>query len=66
MICPACGRVTDSFDIGFYRKMVNRGATECLCRACLAKEIGLTAEDVERLIGRFRRQGCALFPPEKF
>lgn len=52
--------------MGKYRKMVNRGATECLCRACLAKEIGLTAEDVEHLIGRFRRQGCALFSPENF
>ena len=66
MTCPGCGRETDSFDIGFFRKMINRGATECLCRACLGAQLGLTAEDVARLIRLFQRQWCALFPPENF
>ena len=66
MKCPECGGELDCFDIGCYRKLVNRGATEFLCRNCLAPQISMTRDEIDRLSLSFQRQGCLLFPPIDF
>ena len=66
MRCTECGGELDCFDIGCYKKLVNRGADRFLCRSCLAPKLAMTREELDRLIPRFQRQGCKLFPPEDF
>ena len=53
----------DEFDVGCYRKIINREARDFLCRSCLCRDIGWTEERMDRAIQWFREQGCLLFPP---
>ncbi len=59
--CTACGASLSNDEIGIYKKMVNRGATECMCIPCLAKKLGVTEGDLYERIEHFRRMGCTLF-----
>ncbi len=63
MKCLTCGKEIDPFDEGFFKKMVNRGATEFTCIDCTADYFGITREKAEEMIEKFRRSGCTLFPP---
>ena len=66
MRCTNCGKALTVFDEGFFRKMVNRGATECCCIPCTAAHFGLTEEKAWKMIRRFQERGCTLFPePER-
>ena len=65
MECPKCGGVLDAWDVGFYKKLVNRGATDYWCIACTAQYFGLSEERAWEMIRRFQAQGCTLFPPPK-
>ncbi len=62
-VCQKCGRDLDGFDIGFYKKMVNRGATEFWCIDCTAEYFQISPAKAQELIDHFRRTGCQLFPP---
>lgn len=59
--CEKCGRVLTQDDIGFYKKMVNRGASSFWCIECVSTYFGLTTEKAHDMIERFRKQGCTLF-----
>jgi len=55
-------------EVGLTKKLINRGATRFLCLGCLGRHFGLTIGELEEMIERFRRQGCALFcasPPRE-
>lgn len=65
MNCYSCGAHLDAYDIGCHKKLINRGATEYLCRDCLAERLGWTRGEIDALIPRFQAQGCMLFPPLK-
>jgi hypothetical protein len=51
-------------EIGLHKKIVNRGAVEFHCPACLSAHFHIPGEDLRNMIERFRRQGCTLFAPE--
>ena len=63
--CTVCGKELDGYDVGFYRKMVNRGASECACISCMCKKLAITEDQAWEMIRRFQKSGCALFPAEK-
>ena len=63
MRCIHCGRELSAYDVGFFKKLVNRGAKECACIACTAKHFELTEERAWEMIRRFQKNGCTLFPP---
>ena len=62
MRCKNCGKELTAWDEGYFKKMVNRGATECCCIPCTAAHFGLTEEKAWEMIRRFQKTGCTLFP----
>ena len=62
-VCKQCGRGLTGDEVGIYKRMVNRGATEFLCKACLAAHFGCTVAQIDEKIEHFRAMGCALFAP---
>lgn len=63
--CLKCGKMLSFNEIGLYRKMVNRGATEFLCISCLAEHFKISEEALQAKIEFFRKSGCTLFTPLK-
>ena len=59
--CVACSAELTSTDIGFHKKMVNRGADEFMCIDCLCEYFGITREKAESMIETFKAAGCSLF-----
>jgi uncharacterized protein YlaI len=59
--CIKCGAVLTHDDIGFHKKMVNRGAEKFMCIDCLCEHFGLTREKAEEMIAHFRSMGCSMF-----
>ncbi len=65
MNCISCGEELKSDDVGFHKKMVNRGAQEFMCIPCLCEYYGISVEKAHEMIERFRSEGCMLFAPNK-
>ena len=65
MTCTACGKPLSVFDVGFYRRIVNRGAQSCMCIPCTAAYYRMTEERAWQMIRHFQRTGCTLFPPSE-
>ena len=63
MRCQTCERELSVYDIGFYKKLVNRGAESFCCIPCAAAHFGLTEARAWEMIRRFQKTGCTLFPP---
>ncbi len=59
--CFRCGRPLTGDDVGLYKKLFNRGATEFLCLSCTSAHYGISETRARELIDHFRRSGCALF-----
>lgn len=59
--CIVCKRKLKNDDIGFHKKVINRGATEHMCIDCVCKHFGMTREKADEMIERFRKSGCTLF-----
>lgn len=60
-VCVKCGKNLTYNEIGAYRKFVNRGAKDFLCKKCLAKRLGISPERIDQKIEEFKLQGCTLF-----
>lgn len=61
--CVACSAGMTGDEAALNYKYVNRQCREFLCPACLGKKLGLSAEELHRMIRVFRIQGCRLFSP---
>ncbi len=59
--CKVCGKPLSTDEIGIYKKMINRGADECMCIECLSREISVPVSALRERIEYFRRMGCTLF-----
>ena len=59
--CFRCGKELNSIDIGAHKKFINRGSTEFMCKGCLAKDLKVSEELIDRKIEFFKNQGCTLF-----
>lgn len=59
--CITCGAELTNDDIGFHKKMINRGAEEFMCIPCLSDYYGISVEKAHEMIEIFRKQGCTLF-----
>lgn len=59
--CICCKKELTHNDIGAYKKFINRGSTEFMCKTCLAFELKVSEELIDKKIEHFKKQGCALF-----
>ena len=59
--CMQCAKPSTFNEAGAYKKFVNRGSTQFLCKVCLAEKLGVAVEDIDRKIEEFKMQGCTLF-----
>ena len=59
--CCVCGAPLVPDEIALTRKLINRGAQQYQCLACLAGFFGCSTDLLREKIVQFRRQGCALF-----
>ena len=65
MNCSKCGALLYTDDIGIYKKVIDREAKSCFCKACLADYLSCDISVIERKINQFKLDGCLLFFPEK-
>ena len=65
MQCTKCGKQLSDYDVGFYKRLVNRGANDCMCISCTAAYYRMTEERAWEKIRRFQQMGCTLFPPSE-
>ena len=63
MQCIKCGKSLSVYDVGFYKRIVSRGATECACISCTAAHFRITEAQAWEIIRRAQENGCTLFPP---
>lgn len=61
LYCVSCGKELNKDDIGFHKKMVNRGAEEFMCIDCLCEYFGLTRKKADEMILKFKSMGCSMF-----
>ncbi len=61
LLCVSCEKPLTKDDIGFHKKMVNRGAEEFMCIDCLCDYFGISREKADELIARFKSMGCSMF-----
>ncbi len=59
--CCVCGAPLIPDEIALTRKLINRGAQEFQCLACLANFFDCSTELLHAKIAQFRRNGCVLF-----
>ena len=61
MNCKKCGRALTFDEKAVYLKMVNRQATEFLCKTCLADYFEVAEILIDKKIEQFKNNGCMLF-----
>lgn len=60
--CAYCGKEKLSRDeIGLSKKLIHRQVERMMCLTCMAEYAEMSEEDLEELVDRFKRDGCALF-----
>ena len=62
--CMQCKKELTADEIGLYKKLVNRGATQFLCITCLGKHFDVSEALLREKIEQFREMGCTLFAKE--
>ena len=62
--CFKCGRRLTVNEIGLHKRLINRGAEEYMCKACLAKHFYVSEELLDEKIKMYIMQGCTLFSEE--
>lgn len=60
-VCMQCEKELTYNDVGAYKKFVNRGAKQFLCKKCLAQKLEIPTEFIDEKIEQFKSQGCLLF-----
>ena len=58
--CIHCGKELSSIDVGATKKFINRGSTEFMCKSCLAKDLKVPEELIDKKIEHFKKQGGTL------
>ena len=62
MDCEKCGAPLCEDERAINIKLFGGGDGGCFCIGCLAEGLKCSESDIERMIDRFRKVGCVLFP----
>ena len=61
MQCCFCQAALSRNEVGLTKKLINRGAAEYLCYACLARKFSVDIQALKNMAEAFRASGCTLF-----
>ena len=61
MNCKKCEVGLHPDEIALCMKMLGRETEEFICLDCLSERMNVTRSGLEKMIERFKRQGCQLF-----
>ncbi len=61
MLCKNCNKSLTSDEKSLYMKIVNRQATQFLCKTCLANYFSVEESVLDQKIKQFKENGCLLF-----
>jgi len=59
--CEHCKKDLSTNEVGISLRLMGRNGKKFLCRECLAQELKVDTEVIDRKIEQFRQQGCPLF-----
>lgn len=59
--CKECGRILTTNEIGISMRLLGRDGRQLMCRECLARDLKVDPELIDRKIEQFKQLGCPLF-----
>lgn len=59
--CQSCQEKLSTNEIGISLRLLGRNSKRLLCRECLALELKVDPNLIDKKIEQFRQQGCTLF-----
>ena len=59
--CQKCSQPLSTNEVGISMRLLGRDGRRLLCRECLAQELKVDVQLIDRKIQQFRDQGCPLF-----
>lgn len=59
--CKQCGRILTKDEIGFHKKLYNRGAASYFCIDCSSQYLDIPVTLLQKKIEEFKAMGCTLF-----
>ncbi len=59
--CQHCGKALSTNEIGISMRLLGRDGKHLLCRECLAKDLKIDPELIDKKIEQFKKLGCPLF-----
>jgi len=60
-VCQHCAKALSTNEIGISMRLLGRDGRSLFCRECLAKELKIEPELIDRKIEQFKKMGCPLF-----
>ena len=60
-VCQHCAKALSTNEIGISMRLLGRDGRALFCRECLAKELKVDPELIDRKIEQFKKMGCPLF-----
>ena len=60
-VCKNCSKSLSTNEIGISMRLLGRDGKNLFCRECLAKELKVSPEVIDKKIEQFRAMGCPLF-----
>ena len=59
--CQYCSRTLSTNEIAISMRLLGRDGRALFCRECLARELKISPELIDKKIEQFRSMGCPLF-----
>lgn len=59
--CQKCSQTLSTNEIGISLRLLGRDGRQLLCRQCLAQDLKIDPQLIDRKIEQFKLQGCPLF-----
>lgn len=61
VFCAGCGKGASADEVALNQKLLGMQVGRFFCVSCLARRLDMETEYLEKLIVRFKKNGCAYF-----